>query len=87
MEGVSLYGIVYKDSPEDARAGLDVLGDPFKRIGADTDGRAGIQLGVYGVPQTFFVGPDGAIRYRHIGPIAPAQIDRIIRPLVKNLRQ
>lgn len=86
MEGVSLYGIAYKDKPEDARAFLDELGDPFLRIGADTDGRAGINLGVYGVPETFFIGPDGAIRYKHIGPIAPGQMDKIIRPLVEKLR-
>lgn len=86
MDGVSLYGIAYKDKPEDARAFLDELGDPFQRIGADADGRAGIDLGVYGVPETFFVGPDGAIRYKHIGPIAPSQMDKIIRPLVENLR-
>ena len=86
MDGVSLYGIAYKDKPEDARAFLDELGDPFQRIGADADGRAGIELGVYGVPETFFVGPDGAIRYKHIGPIAPAQMDKIIRPLVEKLR-
>ena len=86
MDGVSLYGIAYKDKPEDARAFLDELGDPFQRIGADADGRAGIELGVYGVPETFFVGPDGAIRYKHIGPIAPSQMDKIIRPLVEKLR-
>ena len=87
MDGVSLYGIAYKDKPEDARAFLDELGDPFQRIGADNDGRAGVELGVYGVPETFFVGPDGAIRYKHIGPIDPSQMDKIIRPLVERLKQ
>lgn len=87
FDGVSLYGIAYKDKPEDAREFLDELGDPFQRIGADADGRVGIELGVYGVPETFFIGPDGAIRYKHIGPIAPGQMDKIIRPLVEKLRQ
>ena len=87
MDGVSLYGIAYKDNTEDARAFLDELGDPFQRIGADMEGRAGVELGVYGVPETFFVGPDGAIRYKHIGPIAPAQMDKIVKPLVERLRQ
>ena len=86
-EGVTLYGINYKDAPADARAWLDELGDPYARIGADRDGRAGIELGVYGVPETFFVGPDGNIRYKHIGPITPAAMEKRIRPLIEHLRQ
>jgi cytochrome c biogenesis protein CcmG/thiol:disulfide interchange protein DsbE len=87
MDGVSLYGIAYKDKPEAARTFLDELGDPFQRIGADIEGRVGIELGVYGVPETYFVGPDGAIRYKHVGPIAPSQMDSIIRTTVKELQQ
>ena len=75
LKGVALYGINYKDQPEDALAWLDELGDPYRRIGADRDGRAGIDLGVYGVPETFFVGPDGTIRHKHIGPIMPEHMD------------
>ena len=56
--GVTIYGINYKDPPEQASAWLDELGDPFARIGADRDGRVGIDWGVYGVPETFVV--DGA---------------------------
>ena len=87
VEGVSLYGIAYKDTPEAARAFLDELGDPFQRIGADLDGRAGIELGVYGVPETFIVGPDGRIRYKHIGPISPRDMDAHILPLIEQIRQ
>lgn len=86
MEGVALYGIAYKDAPEDARGFLDELGDPYERVGADIDGRAGIELGVYGVPETFFIGPDGIVRYKHIGPILPEHMERRIRPLIDNLR-
>lgn len=86
VEGVSLYGIAYKDTPEAARGFLDELGDPFQRIGADLDGRVGIELGVYGVPETFFVGPDGMIRYKHIGPITPDHMENRILPLLDRLQ-
>ena len=86
-EGVTLYGINYKDAPADARAWLDEHGDPYARIGADRDGRAGIELGVYGVPETFFVGADGNIRYKQIGPITREALETRIRPLIEHLNQ
>ena len=86
LEGVALYGIAWKDDPADTRRFLDELGDPFARIGADRDGRAGIEFGVSGVPETFFIGPDGAVRYRHIGPILPDHMERRIRPLIAHMR-
>lgn len=86
QEGVALYGIAYKDDPADTRRFLDELGDPYRRIGADRDGRAGIDLGISGVPETFFVGPDGVVRYKHIGPIMPDHMERRIRPLIAHLR-
>ena len=67
--GVPIYGINYKDKPEDAVAWLERNGDPFARIGADLDGRTAIEWGVYGVPETFIVGPDGTIRHKHVGPL------------------
>jgi len=85
LDGVALYGIDYKDKPEDARAFLDEFGDPFARIGADRDGRVGIDLGVYGVPETFFIGPDGKIRYKHIGPIMEEHLEKRILPLIARL--
>lgn len=85
-EGVALYGIAYKDEPADTRRFLDELGDPYRRIGADRDGRVAIDLGITGVPETFFVGPDGAIRYKHIGPILPDHMEKRIRPLIAHLR-
>ncbi len=87
LDGVSLYGIAYKDDPADTRRFLDELGDPYRRIGADRDGRAGIELGIYGVPETFFIGPNGLVRYKHIGPILPEHMERRIRPLIANLRR
>lgn len=82
-EGVRIYGINYKDKPEDARRFLETLGDPFARIGADSKGRVAIDWGVYGYPETFVVDAAGRIRYRHVGPINPGQIDSIIRPMLR----
>ena len=82
---VPIHGINYKDAPEDAAAWLDALGDPYTRIGADLDGRVGLDWGVYGVPETFVVGRDGHIAYKHIGPVTPRVLDEIILPLVRAL--
>ena len=82
---VPVHGINYKDAPEDAAAWLDALGDPYTRIGADLDGRVGLDWGVYGVPETFVVGRDGHIAYKHIGPVTPRVLDEIILPLVRAL--
>jgi cytochrome c biogenesis protein CcmG, thiol:disulfide interchange protein DsbE len=83
-----LVGINYKDQPENARRFLGALGNPFVAVGADASGRVGIDWGVYGVPETFVVSPDGTIAYKHVGPLSPATlegplkqaIDRASRP-------
>ncbi len=64
-----VVGINYKDNPENARRFLGALGNPFAAVGVDPSGRTAIDWGVYGVPETFIVGPDGTIRYKHIGPL------------------
>jgi cytochrome c biogenesis protein CcmG/thiol:disulfide interchange protein DsbE len=69
--GIRLVGINQKDNPENARRFLGRFGNPFAAVGADPDGRASIELGVYGVPETFIVGPDGTVRHKHIGPLTP----------------
>lgn len=66
---INLYGISYKDKPQDAVGWLEELGNPYQRIGADIDGRAGLEWGVAGVPETFVVSADGIVLYRHVGPI------------------
>jgi cytochrome c biogenesis protein CcmG, thiol:disulfide interchange protein DsbE len=71
---VRVVGINYKDNPENARRFLGSLGNPFAAIGIDPNGRAAIDWGVYGVPETFVVGPDGTIRHKHIGPLQPEQM-------------
>lgn len=67
--GVVLFGINYKDDPHDAAEWLSDLGNPYQRIGSDLSGRAGIEWGISGVPETFIVAPDGTVVYRYVGPI------------------
>ena len=81
---VPLYGINYKDPPDQARAWLDELGDPYARIGADINGRAGIEWGVYGVPETYVIAPEGTIAYRHVGPITRAILQETLLPIVRD---
>lgn len=80
---IRLVGINYKDSPENARRFLGTLGNPFAAVGVDPNGRTAIDWGVYGVPETFVIGPDGTIRYKHIGPITPLQAIRFRTELAK----
>ncbi len=69
-----VVGINYKDLSENARRFLGALGNPFQAVGVDANGRAAIDWGVYGVPETFVIGPDGTIRHKHIGPLLPEQL-------------
>ncbi|GJD49412.1 Thiol:disulfide interchange protein CycY [Methylobacterium crusticola] len=70
-DGVNLVGIDYKDQPENGRRFLGRHGNPFRAVGADESGRVGIDLGVYGVPETYVVGPDGRIREKLVGILTP----------------
>ena len=83
---VALYGINYKDRPEDASSWLDELGDPYTRTGADRDGRVSIDWGVYGVPETFVVDRAGLIAHKHVGPLTGEALAGTILPLVERLR-
>ncbi len=84
---VAVFGVNYKDKPEDARRWLDQLGDPYVRSGADIPGRAGIDWGVYGLPETFIVDANGHIVYKHVGAIYPQDLENTILPIVESLRQ
>jgi cytochrome c biogenesis protein CcmG/thiol:disulfide interchange protein DsbE len=68
--GIRLIGIAYKDKPEAARAFLTEFGNPFERVGLDVDGRAGIEWGISGVPETFVIDRHGIVRGR-FGPLSP----------------
>ena len=67
--GVRVVGLAYKDDPAKTAAFLQRLGDPFAQVLTDRDGRAGVELGISGVPETFLVGPDGVVRAKHSGPL------------------
>ena len=84
---VPLHGLNYKDQPDAAAKWLDSLGDPYTRTGADISGRVAIEWGVYGVPETFVVGADGRIAYKHIGPVSDEVLAGTILPLVDALRR
>jgi cytochrome c biogenesis protein CcmG, thiol:disulfide interchange protein DsbE len=85
-EGVPIFGINYKDPPDKAQVWLAELGDPFEKIGADRDGRVGIEWGVYGVPETFVVDAQGRIRHRHVGPIQARDLEQTLRPILAELQ-
>jgi len=76
---IRIVGINYKDQPDNARRFLGRYGNPFAAAGADNNGRASMEWGVYGVPETFIVGRDGAIAYKLVGPITEANLDRVVR--------
>jgi cytochrome c biogenesis protein CcmG, thiol:disulfide interchange protein DsbE len=78
-EGITIYGINYKDQEKNAIAFLDELGDPYKKIAADA-GRTGLDWGLYGVPETFIIDNDGKVLFRHAGPITKRVLETTIRP-------
>ena len=78
-----LVGINYKDEPDNARRFLGRYGNPFAAAGADQNGRAAIEWGVYGVPETFIVGKDARIAYKLVGPISPDNFDAVLKPQIE----
>jgi len=80
---IRVVGINYKDAPENARRFLGRFGNPFAANGTDANGRAAIEWGVYGVPETFVIGRDSRIAYKLIGPITPDNLERALRPAIE----
>jgi cytochrome c biogenesis protein CcmG/thiol:disulfide interchange protein DsbE len=76
---LQLIGINYKDAPDNARRFLGRYGNPYGFVGVDGNGRAAIEWGVYGVPETFVVGREGTIVYKMVGPVTPENIDTVLR--------
>src|ERR1700729_383439 len=76
---LQLIGINYKDAPDNARRFLGRYGNPFGIVGVDGNGRAAIEWGVYGVPETFIVGREGTIVYKLVGPVTPENIDTVLK--------
>lgn len=83
---IKIYGLNQRDKVEDAVQWLATFGDPYDRIGSDLDGRAGIEWGVYGVPETFIVDGQGLIIYKHISVVTREILNKEILPLVKQAR-
>src|SRR5205814_7677378 len=80
---LQLVGINYKDVPENARRLLGRYGNPFSVVGVDGNGRASIEWGVYGVPETFVVGRDGTILYKMVGPVTPDNLDSVLKVAIE----
>lgn len=85
-EGVPIQGLDWKDEAADGAQWLKDRGDPYQKAGNDLSGRAGIELGVAGVPETFVVDRKGKIRYRHVGAITPEVWTETLEPLMARLR-
>lgn len=83
--GIRLFGINHSDAPENARAFLAELGNPYDAVGADRDRRVSIDWGVYGVPETFLVNAVGVIVFKHVGPLTPETIASQLLPALEQL--
>jgi cytochrome c biogenesis protein CcmG/thiol:disulfide interchange protein DsbE len=82
-KGVRLIGVAQKDEPENVRRFLGAKGNPYASVGLDRDGRAGIDWGVYGVPETFIVKGDGAVAFKLIGPMTAETLAQVVRPEIE----
>ena len=80
--GVPIYGINQKDVPDNAKAFLAELGNPYAAIGADNNGRASIDWGVYGVPETFVVNAKGVITSKIVGPMDANKVETVLKPAI-----
>jgi cytochrome c biogenesis protein CcmG/thiol:disulfide interchange protein DsbE len=77
-QGVAIIGVAYKDAPPNTQAFIARLGDPFTTRLVDRDGRAGLEFGVTGVPETYLVGSDGMILAKHTGPLTPDAAEELL---------
>lgn len=84
---IPVYGINYKDNPEKAQSFLNKLGNPYAKVGVDEKGRAAIDWGVYGVPETFVINGLGEIVYKHVGPIQNDDLETKILPAIARARK
>jgi cytochrome c biogenesis protein CcmG/thiol:disulfide interchange protein DsbE len=82
-KGVQVIGVAQKDDPENIRRFLGAKGDPYAKVGVDRDGRAGIEWGVYGVPETFIVKGDGTIAFKLVGPMSAQTLASVVRPEIE----
>lgn len=85
-QGARIVGIAYKDEPAASQAFLERYGDPFVERLTDRDGRAGVELGVSGVPETFLVGADGMVIAKHSGPMTAADAEAMLEKAKASIR-
>ena len=86
QESIPVFGLNWKDKKADATAWLQELGNPYSRIGHDLSGRAGIEWGVYGVPETYIIDKQGRIRFKQIGPLFPGLVAEKVLPIIRKLQ-
>ena len=84
---INLIGLNYRDSNHLAKALLNQHGNPYQVVVTDQDGSVGIDYGVYAVPETFIIDKKGIIRFKHIGPLLPDEINNTVLPLIKKLNE
>ena len=86
-QGIRIFGVNYKDDPAKARRLLEQLGDPYRFVIEDVSGQLGIDLGVYGAPETFLLDPRGVIRYRHVGDINDRVWNDVFLPKIHAIQE
>lgn len=86
-DGIAVIGIAYKDSPRNIAAWLGKHGNPFSAIGLDEKGRAAIDWGVYGVPETYFIDRQGIIRHKHVGALSMAHYTETLSPMLEEMKK
>jgi cytochrome c biogenesis protein CcmG, thiol:disulfide interchange protein DsbE len=86
MPGITLYGFVWEDKPENAREFLDEVGNPFSHIGQDIDGSIGREWGVYGWPETYVVDGHGIIRFKIVGGLTNEVVAQQLLPAIEKAK-
>ncbi|MCC8933178.1 DsbE family thiol:disulfide interchange protein [Rhizobium sp. 'Codium 1'] len=84
---VNVVGINYKDRNDNALRFLGELGNPYAAIGVDPNGKAAIDWGVYGIPESYLVGSDGTILYKKVGPFDPESFETQLMPAIEKALQ
>lgn len=84
--GVRILGVNYKDQAVNARRFLSRYGNPYTRVGVDRDGRAAIEWGVYGMPETFVIDGKGTIVFKHVGPLTPDVLEQRLLPAIERVK-
>lgn len=86
-EGVPIYGINYNDDPVKARRWLERHGNAYRFNMMDAEGKLGIDLGIYGAPETFLIDADGVIQFKQVGIVTPELWRQTLKPLIEQLRE